>query len=195
MKSSMLKLVLGAFVVLGMAASVSHAQEQKQAVPTPDPVVQQMRQMILGLAPTDIGLPGQPMHPRVWGVMMDIGYQSTLASLVVLADGTTSLYLGHGGGVIGAGQFKPVRDAAVELLQLAEIHKNAVNAVPLDSASLPMVGEVKFHLLTYDGAITVSVDQDELGHNRHRLSGMFHTGHEVIARIHNSTQMQQLAGR
>lgn len=185
--SNLLCLVL----LAGISVPLS-AQTGAKSVPEPEPVIRDLRAMMLGLQPVEIGLPEKPMHPNVWGVMMDVGYENTLATLVVLADGTTSLYLGHGGGVIGAGQYEEVREVAVEVLRLAEVHRSAIDANA--QQDIPRVGEVKFHLLTYDGPVTVMVPEQDLGHNRHRLSGLFHAAHEVIARVTSVSNTQQIAG-
>lgn len=192
MKSRLLTNLCCLALFAGATSVYADSQRAVQAVPEPEPIIRDLRAMMLGLQPTDIGLPEKPMHPKVWGVMMDIGYQNTLATMVVLADGTTSLYLGHGGGVIGAGQYQDVRSAAEEVLQIAELHRGAIDSNT--SQAPPNVGEVKFHLLTYDGPLTIQVSEQDLGHNQHRLSAMFHAGHEVIARMTAASEVRQIAG-
>ena len=47
--------------------------------------------------------------------------RESVASLVSIADGTTSLYFSNGGGIIGAGQHQKVRDASARLIALVDI--------------------------------------------------------------------------
>ena len=96
----------------------------------------------LGLAPTA----GQP---HVWGLLMDIGYPEGVTTLVVLAEGTTSLYFDNGGGIIGGGAHASVRAASVRLVATAETCLAAL--APARAAPLPTVGRVGFTLRTFAG--------------------------------------------
>ncbi len=66
-------------------------------------VYQGLRAQILSLDPASAGL--QQGSPRQvgWGAMMETGNPRGTATLVPLADGTTSLYLSTGGGSSAAG--------------------------------------------------------------------------------------------
>jgi hypothetical protein len=66
-------------------------------------VYQGLRTRILDLDPASAGLAQGPQHQVVWGALMETGYLRGTATLVTLADGTTSLYLSTGGGIIGGG--------------------------------------------------------------------------------------------
>ena len=57
-----------------------------------------------------------PAHPRVCGVVVDVPASGGFATVVALADNTTSLYTSVGGGSIGAGEHQPVADANHRLL-------------------------------------------------------------------------------
>jgi hypothetical protein len=77
----------------------------------------EMRARVLALHATDIGLTREKFPNDVWGTLMETGFEDGGAySLVVLADGTTSIYLSRGGAVIGAGQHQTVRSKAKQLL-------------------------------------------------------------------------------
>lgn len=73
-----------------------------------------------------------------WGVIMETGYSEALVSLVVFAEGTTSIYFGNGGGAIGAGEHQPVRAAGRKLLIQAAEHLSQL--LPVASPVLPRVG-------------------------------------------------------
>ena len=62
------------------------------------------------------------------GALMETGYQGAVASVVMLADGTTSLYLSSGGGVIGAGQHKPVALATAAFLKAVDQARNHISS-------------------------------------------------------------------
>ena len=79
-----------------------------------------LRAMVLGARPDEIGLAPTPERPRVWGVLMETGYPKGVATLVTLADGTTSLYLSTGGGTIGGGAHEAVASASRRFLAAVE---------------------------------------------------------------------------
>jgi hypothetical protein len=72
-----------------------------------------LRAQILGLDSAGAGLRQGPGHEAVWGALMETGSPRGTASLMGLADGTTSLYLSSGGGIIGGGSHRPGRRPAV----------------------------------------------------------------------------------
>jgi len=69
-----------------------------------------------------LGLPAPPPeHSDVSGVVVDIPADGGgFATLIAMSEGTTSLYLSTGGGVIGAGQHPSVGAANRELRQTAQ---------------------------------------------------------------------------
>jgi hypothetical protein len=72
----------------------------------PHEVFLRLRGQLLEVDPAELELSPSPRLPRVWAVLMEMGLDTGTASLVAVADGTTSLYLSTGGGVIGGGSTK-----------------------------------------------------------------------------------------
>ena len=60
----------------------------------------EVEEATLGRAPVE--------HPQVLGTVIDIPSEGGIASVVALADGTTSMYTSTGGGTIGAGTHEAV---------------------------------------------------------------------------------------
>jgi hypothetical protein len=116
---------------------------------------------------------------------METGYPEAVATLVVLADGTTSLYFSNGGGVIGAGEHAAVRAAAQNLLSSAEEHLDGFMAVV--ETPLAHVGQVRFYIRTFNGTLSTEANEDDLGEGRHKLSRVFHAAHSVISAVREST--------
>jgi hypothetical protein len=180
--------IICCFVATILASPFAHAEAKKinRAIPEPVPVIKGLRDMLLTLRPEQIGLPPSSAKPRVWGVLMEIGDPEGVATLVVLADGTTSLYLGHGGGVIGAGEHANVRRAAEAFLVKADAERPLLS--PVQAFPLPEVGRVTFYFLTYSGVMAADALEDDLGYNRHRLSSLFHAGHAVITEVRKTSE-------
>lgn len=119
---------------------------------------------------------------------MEIGYPEGLMTLVVLADGTTSLYFGHGGGIIGGGEHASVRKASKELLHNVGLYFGVLS--PTKSFPYPNVGRVKFYILTFTSTLTADVNEDELGNGKHNLSNLFYASHAVIAELRHIDEKQ-----
>ena len=152
-----------------------------QRVPDPVDTIKQLRDRVLTLAPAQIGLSPSAQFPHVWGVLMELGYAEALVTLLALADGTVSLYLGHGGGVIGGGQHENVRRAAQNLLRTAEGSREQL--APTTQFPMPALGRVRFHVLTFAGALAGEGDGSEIGEGRHSLSALLFAGHGVITEL------------
>jgi hypothetical protein len=129
-------------------------------------------------------LPAEQKAARAHGIvgaLLETGYQGAVASLIMLGDGTTSLYFSSGGGVIGAGGRKPVALATAAFLKAAE---QAVSLMQSTTAfPLPLPQHTRFYLLSSEGVWTAEAKEQDLGNNRLPLSPLFHLGHTVIAAV------------
>jgi hypothetical protein len=140
-----------------------------------------LRRQALSFTAAVIGISPGIGHQQVWGILMEIGFPEAVATLVCFADGTTSLYYSHGGGVIGAGEHAPVRDAAIAFVAMADaLHESFAPAL---DQGLPQLGRVRFFAHTFAGLRSAEASEDDLGNNRHSLSVLFHSGHAVISAI------------
>ena len=113
--------------------------------------------------------------------LMETGYPGAVATLVAMADGTTSVYLSTGGGVIGAGTHPPVATAAAAFLKAAAEHVGHME--PATAYPLPLPNCTRFYVLTATGTFTAEAGDDDLGHNREPLSPVFHLAHAVISAV------------
>ena len=95
------------------------------------------RQMIAGLPPK----PG-----AVRGVVMDWNLGDGVATLVAIDDGTVSLYMGGGGGILGAGTKPGVASAARRFLSEADRVREGLGTPT--SGTLPGRDSVTFYVLT-----------------------------------------------
>jgi len=137
-----------------------------------------LRSQALNLDPASIGLSPTADLPRVVGVVMDMTYPNGGATLVAIADNTTSLYTSTGGGTIGGGDHASVAAVNRQLLTTSEAELDRFRAA--DRVELPRVGGVRITVLTYAGRRTIEARADDLGEGRHPASAVFHAAHEVI---------------
>lgn len=144
---------------------------------SPEDIYRSLRKQALTLDPTKIGFVSSASN-RIWGVLMETGYPDAIATLVMIADGTVSLYFSTGGGIIGVGQHDGPRKACESFLEFAPQFINQLQ--PTNEFPFPAVGNTRFYFLTCDGIFTVETLEDDLGNNRVPLSPLFHKAQEVI---------------
>jgi hypothetical protein len=182
------KVIALVIVVFLSACTQGKEGQMKETMPVPEPVpaIQELREMVFSLHPEDAGISPSAELPTVWGVVMETGYPQALATLISLADGTTSLYLGTGGGVIGGGEHEAVRDATIKFLKLAQAQQAQFS--PVDAHPLPAVGHVTFYLLTYEGTLSADAEEKLLGEGDHRFSNLFYAGQDVLTQLRETSE-------
>jgi hypothetical protein len=141
----------------------------------------QLRSRILSLNPTELGLKPSSEAPRVWGVLVEMGFDIGTASLVCLADGTTSLYYSTGGGMLGSGEYQDIADASRAFVNQAEIYFEHMS--PAHEFPLPEAGQVRFILLTYSGAYASEVPEKLLLSGNHALSPLFGQAQQTLTQL------------
>lgn len=161
-----------------------------QPVPKPAEIYTELRKRILSLSPGEVGVKPTAKLPNVWGILMEMGFRNGTANfgaatLVCLAEGTTSLYYSSGGGILGCGNLQPVSKASRAFLGVAEMSSPLMEVT--EAFPLPRIGKVRFYVLTYAGALTGEVDEAVLNRGKHPLTRLFFYGQEVITQI----RMQQ----
>lgn len=144
-------------------------------------VYQDLRAQVLDLDPAEAGLEQRPDRRVLWGALMDIGHPRGAATLLALADGTTSLYTSSGGGIIGGGSHQAVAAATRSFLADLERHLSLLEPDP--DTGLPIAGHVTIRALTYTGRLAAEAPEDDLGYGRHPLSPVFHAAHRVITEL------------
>ena len=139
-----------------------------------------LRRLALNLTADSLGSACPPGAPVVT-LLMESGMSGGVATLVGVADGTTSLYYSTGGGVIGAGARPGV--SAVTGRWLLTCSDLLDHLSPVEDAVLPAEGMVQFAVVTPGGLLGAGAPMAELGERRHVLSPLFYAGHDVITRI------------
>ena len=179
-----------AAAALALLAAAPAAAQAPADAPAPhvSSVYTQMRQEALTIAPGQLDFEGR--RPSVWGVIMEVGHASgTVTTLVVFADGTTSLYSSAGGGIVGAGAQRDVRRASDELVEVAGAELPEVTPLPADgSFPLPTAGRVRFYLRSDRAVRTAEAGEDELKAGSHPLSGLYAAGQEVLSEVRPLSQ-------
>lgn len=113
---------------------------------------------------------------------MEFTTGQTWVSLIAVLDGTTSLYFGSGGGIIGAGKSEIVRKANHLFLETASRFISSFTRVT--EYPLPKPDYVHFYVLTSDGVYaSEELDQSELDAMRSNLTPLYAAAQNVITQI------------
>jgi hypothetical protein len=112
---------------------------------------------------------------------METGYSNGTATLVCLADGTTSLYTSSGGGIIGGGMHESVVLQIQKLLQITDDHLPQMSRGA--GQELPAPGHTVIRALTHDGPRTFEALEAELGERRSAMWPVFYAAQEVITQL------------
>ena len=162
-------------------AKLPPGRDETQPAALPADVYMGLRQQALSCSRTSLGFPQPLPTAPAWGLLMETGYPNGTATLVSLSDGSASLYLSGGGGVIGGHAHESVRKAAMAFVQRAgSLCKNMSRT---DKFPLPRTGRTVFYIFTDDGILTADAIENDLGNGRHSLSQLFHAGHAVITEL------------
>jgi len=176
-------------VIASLVALLGFGSQSQAAATQPlqeKDVMAGLRQMALDLKPEEIGLNRSNFPKEAWGLLFETANTSGTYTLVVLADGTASLYFSNGGGIIGAGQHESVRKASANLL--AGANQFYSSATRVSEFPMPEAGFSNFYFLTYGGVFRYGAKEIDLGEGRDKFSDLFHAAHYVIGQLREIEQ-------
>ncbi len=148
---------------------------RKRGLAPPADVYEGLRQQVLRLTADELG------DAPILALLMETGYSEAVATLVAVADGTTSLYFSNGGGIIGAGEHAAVAAASRRWLEAGRTALPALAEVT--DPPLPETGTTQFVAVTPHGLRSAVAVEDDLGNNRYALSPFFYAAQDVITQI------------
>lgn len=139
-----------------------------------------LREQSLGFGSEEIR--AAPVVPggRALGVLMDMGYDTAVATVMGLADGTTSMYVSNGGGMLGVGENPAAAAASKRWVEVAE---DALDLPEARDDDLPADGVIRFNILTTGPRLAGEATEDELREGTHPLSALYAAGQDVITQI------------
>ncbi len=120
-----------------------------------------------------------PSRNGIRALLMEIGYDDAAVTILAFSDGTASMYFSHGGGLIGAGEYEPVREVVFETL--SAVGRSLESLDHTDAFPLPDPGRTRFYAVTDNGVLTAEASEESLGNDEHELSPLFFQVHKLIA--------------
>ena len=145
----------------------------------PDP---DLRSRLLASTAADYHIVPTSELPHVWAVLMEMPVAKGVASLVAVADGSTSMYFSTGGGIIGGGE----RDANRKLLLAVE--KLLAGFVAKDAPTKVLPNAISFVVLTFEGIRVARDTEERLKTKTSPLWPIFYLGHGVITSLRTATE-------
>ena len=192
--------LLTALFVLALGCSAprqANSQDKKpkpQATPSPADstaeaakAMKGLRDRLLTSSAEEVGLEGKDAQAKVWGVLMEVALPSSgVSTIVSLRDGTASLYMDSGGGMLGG---YSAREQAKRFV--AEAEKHLARMKLTTSFPYPELGRFRFYVLTRDGVYTAEAGEDELVGGQHALSPLFAAGNDVLTGLRTASERPQ----
>lgn len=151
-------------------------------------MIRRLRELALTVPATEVGI---PEDAGVWAVVMEIEVSGETATLVGMADGTASLYISSGGGIIGGGDHEVVRAAAQGFVAMAQHAQEAVSEPVSADLPHPSPGMVRFYFRSGSGTSTVEVAEEEVADPDHALHDVFASGHRLLEKMRLAVEVQQ----
>ena len=173
------RLPFAALLIITGCASPSQEPTPEPLPSESDNVYNDLRSMALSAS-----VPGASPS----GALMELGLGDATATLVVIADGATSLYLSNGGGIIGAGEHDSVREVSTRFLRTAGGLASRMETTT--ARPLPSSGHVRFYLLSDGEVRTAEAQESVLAGGSHPLSALYAAGQDVLTSVREAEGRQ-----
>lgn len=141
-----------------------------------------LRYSALEITREQAGLPAPPSDNPVWAVLMETGEPAVTQTLALVTDGTSSVYVSNGDGVIGGHAYENVRKANSDFFKL--VRRDWRHLQSTEAAPIPEVGYTLFYARTDRGLLVGGGTQESLITGQHVLSELFQAGQEAITQLH-----------
>ncbi|WP_062205406.1 hypothetical protein [Demequina salsinemoris] len=128
---------------------------------------------------------GAPEDAEAWLAGMDVAMPGVVVTLICGWDGTTSLLMSTGGGIVGAGTHDAVRHAAHAFLVEAGAWVDEM--LPLPDLSFPDTDRVRFFVRQDDRCVVAEASDLELAEGRHDLAGLYELAQAVVTQVRRAT--------
>jgi hypothetical protein len=169
----------------GETAGTATAEDVRGgAVRQLDPGYLELRGMVLGLEPDDIGLEAEGGE-QLLAVLMESGIDGDVATLVGTADGAVSLYYSNGGGQVGLGRRPSVARAGERYLAAAR--EGVRRAPPVDEPPLPLDDRIRLTFVTAGGLRSAECSTQLLLYGDHPLQAVFLAANDLLTAIFESS--------
>lgn len=139
-----------------------------------------------------LGIPASAARDGVYGATMEMTVGKTPVTLVVLGEGTTTLYIGSSGEISGGGLDSSVRTASTGFLDTAR--KVRLRFKPSTSHRFPASDRVAFTLMTTKGVMKSEAPVTVLAGGGDPLSPLYIHGQRVVTELREISERADGSG-
>lgn len=154
---------------------------------TPEEIYMDSRRQALATKPQNLGL--ELKGNEVYGLLMEMGIQTSVVTVVSFVDGDANVYYKAGGGMIGGISHENVRSAAKAFVALAP--KALPKMIKATDFPLPGADKVRFYALTPQGVFTTEMNRQALTNAKSELGALFYRGQEVVTQMRQVQEQRQ----
>jgi tetratricopeptide (TPR) repeat protein len=129
-----------------------------------------------------VGIPAPPPDLPVWVALMETGHPQLTETVVLVSDGSSSVYMSNGDGFRGGHGYENVKKANAEFIRLVNRDRQHFQAAA--DFPVPEVGSTLFYARTDAGLLVCGGTQQALIEGQHVLAELFQAGHEAITQMH-----------
>ena len=148
-----------------------------------DEMYTDLRQQVFKLKPNSDMLEAMN-NLRVYAAVVDMDMKKAIASLISVADGTTSLYLSTGGGQIGYGNAdEDVRNATITFLRNSEQFIDKMEMVSVFPLPKHNSNEHIVYLVTEKGVFRQKLNINNINHLPNELRFFFTLYQNVLTKM------------
>jgi hypothetical protein len=183
-RSTLLVILIAVALAGGVGVFIARGRSRHQAAErrAASQLAAAMRRRALSLSAAEVGITQAVTDDDIWGVVADWSPGDGTATVVALADGSTSLYASFGGGVIGGHAHEPVRQASALLIQSVRQARAAFN--PTVPMPLPGPRRARFYALSRHGLLgSIELSESELQASSQPLRTVFASLQAVITQL------------
>lgn len=148
---------------------------------------EQMREAALETNPKEVGIKDLPEKEiTVFGMVMEMGYEEGIATLVTYKTGDASMYYSGGGGFINGASHAEIKSAAENFVTFAQGFLKY--AIPAKAKALPAANAVQFFFLTNKGRFLAHELNEKLGTSP--WLPLYKAGNKVITEINIHSEVK-----
>jgi hypothetical protein len=182
MKSILIPALIISIGILAFVVCAKGKNDNKKADPN---VYFGLRNMVWETKPEQLNL-DLKQENEPWAFVLDFGVGDGFASLIIIADGTISLYLSSGGGYIGCGQYESVLKIGNELLKSTTNYLQEFKKT--EDFKLPTGNHSKFYIFTKSGKFCSKEFNPDALVQGTKLYSLFDKANEVITEIRKTQE-------
>lgn len=149
-------------------------------------IYEELRSTAFGVDPASVRTEaGEPWNGATLAAM-ELAVDGATATILAVADGTVSMYLSTGGGIIGAGEHVAVRAEGRRFRSVLADARGSLT--PTVEFPLPAPGQVRFHAVLGPDRATAVAPETLLRGGRHPLSPLYAAGQDLLTEIRLATE-------